>query len=155
MHEMALVTDILDTVCAYAEKEGAKRVVGMTLVCGEVRDIHEDLLQRYVDWFSRGTLAEGIAVKMLTVPLRFRCRECGEIYRYDLKSGAILDEDGTVLEGPGASSDIVDLGEEDSCGCQGHAHHVEKVRPHCLGHPQAVVDVTTGYELTIADISIT
>lgn len=180
MHEMAIVTDILDAVCAHAEQAGAQKVVGLTLVAGEVRDIHEDLLQHYIDWFSRGTIAEGMKAKMIVQPLRFRCRECGEIYRYSLKQGAIMDESGAVLAGVGSTSDVVDLG-EDECGCGGsrdhagggecddghdghargdeHAHgggrrHVEKVRPHCLRHPDAGIDVTTGYELSVIDISV-
>lgn len=169
MHEMAIVTDILDAVCAHTEQAGAKKVVGLTLVAGEVRDIHEDLLQHYIDWFSRGTIAEGMKAKMIVQPLRFRCRECGEIYRYSLKQGAILDESGAVLAGVGATGDVVDLGEDDcgcggehgdeGCGCDaqgdgGHHHHVEKVRPHCLAHPSAEIDVTTGYELSVIDISV-
>ena len=164
MHEMAIVTDILDAVCEHAKKAGAEKVVGLTLVAGEVRDIHEDLLQHYIDWFSRGTIAEGMKAKMIVQPLRFRCRECGEIYRYSLKKGAILDESGAVLAGVGSTGDVVDLGEDD-CGCGGehaeHAdgcgcggHHVEKVRPHCLAHPDAGIDVTTGYELSVIDISV-
>lgn len=151
MHEMAIVTDILDAVCKHAQDAGASRITGITLVAGEVRDIHEDLLQGYVDWFGKGTIAEGATIKLLVQPLRFRCRECGEIYRYDLKRGAICDELGAVLAGPGAGDDMT-LGEEHHKDCQHEA--TVKARPHCLKHPEAIVDVTTGYELQVLDIDV-
>lgn len=89
MHEMAVVTSILDAVCERAQEEGASRIVSIDLRVGEMRDIHEPLLQKYFDYFSRGTLAEGVEVTMESVPLRFRCDQCGQVYGYDLDGDAM------------------------------------------------------------------
>lgn len=88
MHEMAVVTSIIDAVCEHATALGATRVVALTLHVGAARDIHEPLLQRYFDYFSRGTMAEGVKVTMVTIPLRYRCAHCGRVYDYDLSANA-------------------------------------------------------------------
>lgn len=139
---MAVVTNIIDTVCSHAAEIGASRVVSLTLHVGEVRDIHEELLQRYFDHFSRGTAAEGIVVDMVVVPLRYRCDECGSVYGYDLKAERILCPEPlrSLQDGP--------LG----CAC-GHAHPRGE-RPRCLIHPNAGITVVSGTELFIEDIGV-
>ncbi|MEC4273644.1 hydrogenase maturation nickel metallochaperone HypA [Adlercreutzia sp. R25] len=99
---MAVVTSILDAVCERAREEGAARVVSIDLRIGEMRDIHASLLQKYFDFFARGTLAEGVEVTMEMVPLRFRCDVCGRRYDYDFDEGAP-----TCDEHPGASVTVV------------------------------------------------
>lgn len=97
MHEMAVVTSIVDAVCEHAAALGAARVVTLTLRVGAARDIHEPLLQRYFDYFSRGTMAEGVEVTMVVIPVRYRCSRCGRVYDYDL--------DGDVEPGCGEHPD--------------------------------------------------
>lgn len=87
MHEMAVVTSILDAVCERAQEEGATRVVSIDLRIGEMRDIHASLLQKYFDFFARGTMAEGVDVTMEMIPLRFQCDSCGRVYDYDFDDG--------------------------------------------------------------------
>ena len=156
MHEMAVVTSIIDAICEKAAEEGATRVVACALHVGEIRDIHEDLLQKYFDWFSRGTAAEGVQVAMHVIPLRYQCQECGRIYGYNLKDERIADPFGDPLEDPafqeGDTGDHVER-EEGTCGC-GHGHRMAKQRPHCFDHPEASIAVISGTELFIGDIGI-
>lgn len=93
MHEMAVVTSIIDAVCERAQEEGATKVISIDLRIGEMRDIHASLLQKYFEFFARGTMAEGVEVTMEMVPLRFRCDSCGRLYDYDFDDGAPFCED--------------------------------------------------------------
>lgn len=83
MHEMTVVTSILDAVCERAREEGATRVVTIDLRVGVMRDVHVSLLQKYFEFFARDTLAQGVEVRVEMVPLRFKCDVCGCVYEYD------------------------------------------------------------------------
>lgn len=134
MHEMAVVSAIIDAICEAAAEDGASEVLSCTLTVGAARDIHEDLLQTYFDWFSRGTAAEGVKVILNTVPLRYCCEECGRMYAFDLTEQRIIDPWGDPLPAqidPGPGS-----------------------QPACIAHPDARIRVVSGLELAIEEISV-
>lgn len=155
MHEMAIVTSIIDSVCEHAVEIGANRVVKLTLYVGEVRDIHEPLLQRYFDHFSRCTIAEGVKVSMVTVPLRFCCDECGAVYGYDLVNERVL-HPGSLVDAGGSEEYVAinpDRYSSDGGRTCGHAH-AKGESPHCILHPEAEITVVSGTELYIEDIGV-
>ena len=81
---MGVVTSIIAAICEKADEIGACEVKTVVLSVGEARDIHESLLQRYFDYFSRGTKAEGVEVTVRRIPIKYRCVTCGSIYDYQL-----------------------------------------------------------------------
>jgi hydrogenase nickel incorporation protein HypA/HybF len=59
MHETTWIADVVQTVAAVARRDGAKRVVGVTVRLGPSSVLSpEHLRERFAD-AARGTLAEG------------------------------------------------------------------------------------------------
>jgi hydrogenase nickel incorporation protein HypA/HybF len=80
MHELPITENILKIVLRHAEEARAGKVVSVSLRIGELSDIIEEWLQRYFDYLSKGTLAEGAALRIERVPVIFRCEGCGESF---------------------------------------------------------------------------
>lgn len=140
MHEMAVVSDIVEVICERAEELDARQIVTLELHIGAMRDIHEPLLQRYFDFFSRGTIAEGVQVRVETIPLRYRCDVCGCEYEYDLKNGKV------VSYNAGSQSDIQ---------TKNLARYLEEAAaPCCALHPDGGVSLISGTELSIEKIGV-
>ena len=59
MHELALMTTVVERVCATAKAEGARRVTDIRLVCGEMSGVVPDALEFCFDVCAAGTLAAG------------------------------------------------------------------------------------------------
>lgn len=90
MHEMALCTEVVDTVLDVARDADAVSVDGVTMVIGEMRDIIEDMFDSFFHYLTRGTIAENCTVSFLTVPVMVTCKDCDAGYRVDLHSGEPL-----------------------------------------------------------------
>ena len=80
MHEMAITRSMFDLVLQYAEQAGAKRVGKINLVIGELTGVVGESVQFYLEFLSKGTVAEGAALDVTTVPAKVRCRDCGETF---------------------------------------------------------------------------
>ena len=57
---------------------------------GELRDITEEWVQRYFDYLSRGTIAEGGKIFIKRIPASLKCLECGEIFKANMRQENIL-----------------------------------------------------------------
>lgn len=84
MHEMAVIQDVVSVVVRSAEQSGAKQVVGITLKVGEMRDFVDEWMQRFFDFASRNTIAEGAKLKVTRTPIVFGC-ECGRFFPVSLE----------------------------------------------------------------------
>ena len=80
MHELAITKSILDLVLEQAERAGAKEVVKINLVIGEMTGVVGDCVQFYFDFISKGTLAEGAALSLVMVPPQAQCRGCDKLF---------------------------------------------------------------------------
>jgi hydrogenase nickel incorporation protein HypA/HybF len=84
MHELSITQDVLKIVLEHAEMNGVNKVVGVNLRVGELRDVVEEWMQRFFDYLSRGTLAEGAKLKIEWLPLVFRCA-CEETFSANIR----------------------------------------------------------------------
>lgn len=80
MHELPITENILKVVLKHAEAGGAQKVVRVHLRIGELSDLIDEWLQRYFDYLSKGTIAEGAALWIERSPVIFRCEDCGETF---------------------------------------------------------------------------
>ena len=80
MHELPVTESILKIILAHAEKNDVRRVVTIRLQVGKLSDLEDDWLQRYFDYVSRGTPAEGARLEIERTPIRLECDDCGESY---------------------------------------------------------------------------
>jgi hydrogenase nickel incorporation protein HypA/HybF len=90
MHEMALVTNIVDAVVKHADENNVKKVVSITLVIGELHDVVDSLMESCFRYLARGTVAEGARVEVKKEPVRLQCKECMLVYPADLKDAATV-----------------------------------------------------------------
>lgn len=79
MHEMAVIEDVVKVVVRYAEKNNTKQVVSVSLRIGEMRDFVDEWMQRFFDFASRNTVAEGAKLKVIRTPIIFSC-ECNRVF---------------------------------------------------------------------------
>jgi hydrogenase nickel incorporation protein HypA/HybF len=80
MHELPITENILKVVLKHAQADGAQKVVCVHLRIGELSDLIDEWLQRYFDYLSKGTPAEGAALRIERSPVIFRCENCGESF---------------------------------------------------------------------------
>ncbi len=80
MHELPVTENILKVVIRHAGANQAQKVVAVSLRIGELSDLIDEWLQRYFDYLSKGTVAEGAVLRIERSPVIFRCEDCGETF---------------------------------------------------------------------------
>ena len=83
MHEMGIMSGVLQTVVASAEHAGATRVTSVQLSIGRMTEAIEDVLVFAWEALSEGTICEGAELKVNMVEPRSRCLECGAEFEHD------------------------------------------------------------------------
>ena len=76
MHELPVVQAILDIVLKHARLHNVSKVHGIALAVGGLSDLEDDWLQRYFDYVSKNTLAEGARLAIERTPVVLRCGSC-------------------------------------------------------------------------------
>lgn len=69
-----------------AEENNAKKILGVSLRIGELRDYVEEITQKYWDYLSEGTIAEGAKIKFEKVPVSAICHVCQNTFNFDWKA---------------------------------------------------------------------
>ncbi|WP_376791244.1 hydrogenase maturation nickel metallochaperone HypA [Thermoflexus sp.] len=77
MHELAITQGILSVVLEAAEAAGARRVLTVDLIVGALTGYVDESIRFYFDLLSRGTLAEGAALRIRRELGEGRCQACG------------------------------------------------------------------------------
>ncbi len=83
MHELPFTESVLKIALEHAQKAGAKRIVALDLVIGQLSSIVDDSVQFYWDLLARGTIAEGAELRFHRLPAKFYCWDCGHTYTLD------------------------------------------------------------------------
>lgn len=76
MHEMAIAQGILDIVLKTAAEHNAKKVTSIKLLIGQMTQIEPESLSFGFEALSMGSIAEGAALTITTVPLVGQCNNC-------------------------------------------------------------------------------
>lgn len=80
MHELSVTQSILDIASRHAQKAGARRILAINLVIGELTGLVDESIQFYFDFMSQDTLAQGARLNFEHVAARLRCSVCGGEY---------------------------------------------------------------------------
>jgi hydrogenase nickel incorporation protein HypA/HybF len=83
MHELLVTEDILRIVAEYAKRADAQRVTDIHLVIGDMSSFVDDSIQFYFNHLAPDTIAEGAVLHFRRIPLRFRCKGCGQEFKPD------------------------------------------------------------------------
>jgi hydrogenase nickel incorporation protein HypA/HybF len=76
MHELSLITGLLDIVHTYEQMHRFKRVKILKLAFGRLSCIDSGALQFAFDFQSQGTIAEGAALLFDIHPITLYCSTC-------------------------------------------------------------------------------
>lgn len=90
MHEMSILSNVMDIVLRYAEENDAKEVRSVSLVVGELRDVVDELMESCFRFLARGTIASNAKLNMTKVPLKAQCSECLLVFPADIKDPQTL-----------------------------------------------------------------
>jgi hydrogenase nickel incorporation protein HypA/HybF len=85
MHELPITESILNIALKHAEADGAERIVRINLRIGELSDIIDAWVQRYFDYLSKDTIADGATLKIERLPVIFRCNACENNFQIDIR----------------------------------------------------------------------
>ena len=86
MHELGIMTGVLDAVQTSARQAGADRVLNVSLSVGEMTEAIEDALRFAFEALSEQqeyALCAGAELDIAMVRPRSRCLECGAEYDHD------------------------------------------------------------------------
>jgi hydrogenase nickel incorporation protein HypA/HybF len=78
MHELPVIQSILDIVLNHARMNQVSKVRSIALAVGELSDLQDEWLQRYFDYISKGTLAEGARLVIERTPVVLKCGKCAK-----------------------------------------------------------------------------
>lgn len=82
MHELSIMSGILDIVLEHANKNNAAKVTTINLRIGQLSDIIPEWAQSYFDMLSKDTIADGAVLDIEHVPVKVRCRACGHEHAF-------------------------------------------------------------------------
>ncbi|MDR1130948.1 MAG: hydrogenase maturation nickel metallochaperone HypA [Oscillospiraceae bacterium] len=77
MHELGIMTDVLDTALRAAEQNGGRKVTKITLKIGLMSGVMPAYVQSFFDVISKDTIAAGAEITIVRDPAVFVCRKCG------------------------------------------------------------------------------
>ena len=83
MHEMGIISGVLDAVNSSAADAGATRVLAVNLRVGRMTEAIPDALQFAFEALSEGTLSQGAELILEMVEPSSFCLECGEEFSHD------------------------------------------------------------------------
>ncbi|MBN2078717.1 MAG: hydrogenase maturation nickel metallochaperone HypA [Spirochaetes bacterium] len=85
MHELSVMTSILEIVLEHAHRNGARKVSRVNLRIGRLSDIIPEWAQSYFDMLSKETIAEEAELAIERIPVKVRCRACGHEHTFPEK----------------------------------------------------------------------
>ena len=86
MHELGIMTSVLDAVTESAREAGALRVLKVSLSVGEMTEAIEDALVfafEALQDLDEYSLMKGAELSIMMVKPKSRCLECGAVYEHD------------------------------------------------------------------------
>ncbi|MBP7585505.1 MAG: hydrogenase maturation nickel metallochaperone HypA [Spirochaetes bacterium] len=83
MHELSIMSNILDIVLDFAGRHGATRVSKINLLVGDLSDLIPEWMQTYFDFVSKDTLADKALIVVNRVPAVLRCKGCSFEFTLD------------------------------------------------------------------------
>jgi hydrogenase nickel incorporation protein HypA/HybF len=85
LHELPVIQSVLDLCIKHANVHAARKVITVTLRVGEASDLQEEWVQRYFDYLSKGTIAQGAKLIIERVPMVVRCKHCSQEVTVNLR----------------------------------------------------------------------
>jgi len=85
MHELPVTQSILDIALKHAQMNNVTKIHAINLAIGEMSDLENEWIQRYFDYLSKNTIAQGAKLNIERVPVVLRCELCSHTFEVDIK----------------------------------------------------------------------
>jgi hydrogenase nickel incorporation protein HypA/HybF len=85
MHELPVTESILKIALNHAQKNHAQKIAAIHLEVGEMSDLEDEWMQRYFDYLSKDSIADGAKLKIERKPVIMECQDCSESFQVDIK----------------------------------------------------------------------
>lgn len=105
MHELPITESILKIILKHAGANAVRKVKAIHLKVGRLSDLEDEWIQRYFDYLSKGTVAEGARIEIERTPIVMQCNGCSASYEWEVaKMGDVIcpscgGKSGTLLSG--------------------------------------------------------
>ena len=83
MHELGIMTGVMESVEQAAREAGADRVLKISLSVGVMTEAVEDALRFAFEALSKGTMSEGAEFVVTMIEPKSICLECGTEFTHD------------------------------------------------------------------------
>lgn len=83
MHELGIMSGVMDAVQQSADNAGADKVLKVTLSVGVMTEAIEDALRFAFEALSEGTICDGAELEINMIQPRSRCLDCGNEFEHD------------------------------------------------------------------------
>ncbi|HOF13520.1 MAG TPA: hydrogenase maturation nickel metallochaperone HypA [Spirochaetota bacterium] len=83
MHELSIMSNVLDIVVQHAQQNGAVKVTKIHLLIGELSDYIPEWMQNYFDFVSKDTIAENAQLVVEMVKASLQCGDCGTAFAFN------------------------------------------------------------------------
>ena len=80
MHELAMVRSIYDVITEKIKEYDVNRVIQVKLVVGELTGVEDMTMKACFEMYVQATPIEGARLLIERVPIKVRCRVCGNEY---------------------------------------------------------------------------
>jgi hydrogenase nickel incorporation protein HypA/HybF len=80
MHEVSIVTDMVNIIKENAELHNLKRITKVLMKIGEMTCVEESSIRFAFEAITRDTAAEGAVLEIEKVKATAKCPNCGNIY---------------------------------------------------------------------------
>lgn len=80
MHEMAMVSSIFNVINDKIREYGINRVTQVKLVVGEMTGVEDNTMKACFELFAETTPVEGARLVIERIPIKVKCRSCGNEY---------------------------------------------------------------------------
>lgn len=80
MHELAMVRSIYQVIDGKIKEFGVKKVNRVKLIVGELTGVEDSIMKSCFEIYVESTPAEGAKLVIDRVPVKVRCRICGNEY---------------------------------------------------------------------------
>lgn len=85
MHELSVTESILAIALKHATMNNAEKILSIQLRVGELSDIVDEWLQKYFDYLSKDTIANGAILKIERTPVVMQCDDCAHSFQINIK----------------------------------------------------------------------
>lgn len=78
MHEMSLMSGVFEVIESTLTQHAVEKVTQVKLKVGKLTNAEPNALALAFEAYAKGTVCEGAELLVETVPVRARCKGCGE-----------------------------------------------------------------------------